>query len=51
MEAVVTGWRIDNRISLGNIISLAGTVLTALAMLATLLMWGARQDQRMLQGR
>lgn len=45
----MTSPRIDPRISWGNIASLVATVLTAIAMLAALLMWGARQDQRMLQ--
>ena len=36
----MTGPRIAPRISLGNIISLAGSVMSAIVMLAALVMWG-----------
>lgn len=41
--------RIENKITLGNILSIIGTGMTAAGMIVTLSIWGGRQDQRMIQ--
>lgn len=38
--------QIDNRVSAGNIISLAATLLTSVGMIAALFVWGGRLGER-----
>ena len=46
----MTAPKYESRVSLGNVLSIIGTILTAIAMLATMFIWGAKQDQRMVEG-
>ncbi|MGR3521945.1 MAG: hypothetical protein ACU0FT_04245 [Paracoccus sp. (in: a-proteobacteria)] len=39
----------ESRVSLGNVISVVGTLLTAAGLGATMLIWGGRQEQRMIE--
>lgn len=38
--------RIENTVSLGNIISIVGTVLTAMSMVGAMVYWGGRLSER-----
>lgn len=45
----MTAPKYEPRVSLGNVISVVGTLLTASVLGATLLIWGGKQDQRMME--
>lgn len=45
----MTAPKYEPRVSLGNVISVVGTLLTASVLGATLLIWGGKQDQRMVE--
>lgn len=45
----MTAPKYEPRVSLGNVISIAGTLLTAALMIGTMLIWGGKQDQRMVE--
>tara|TARA_B000000460_G_scaffold248815_1_gene227327 strand:+ start:1563 stop:1856 length:294 start_codon:yes stop_codon:yes gene_type:complete len=45
----MNGPQYESRVSLGNVISVVGTLLTAAVLGATLLIWGGKQDQRMME--
>ena len=46
---LINGPQYESRVSLGNVISIIGTLLTAAVLGATLLIWGGKQDQRMME--
>lgn len=45
----MTAPKYEPRVSMGNVISVVGTLLTASVLGATLLIWGGKQDQRMME--